>query len=265
MINNEPEYVKFLGIKIDNIDYDGILKTIARNRNKKGYICLTDTGNVIRASKDKEFCDAINDSLLSIADGTPLAWYAKLIGCRQIKRISGVDLFSRLLKEENGFRHLLLGDTEQTLKKVVNQAKKANENLIITYYSPPFKKRFDSKDNKVMIDIIEKNRSDIVWVSFGGGRQDKWMYHNVDKIRKGIMIGVGAAFKYYTGAIKEPPKIIQYLGFQWLTRLLNNPELFMGYMITIAHYIIYLPIELLRVKLKRKQFANTSKYTNKKV
>ena len=129
MRDNEAEYVQFMGIKISNINYEGISEKIKDHIGERGYICLTDTGNVIRASKDKFFSAAIKDSLLSIADGMPLVWYAKLKGCRRIERISGAELFSRLLMEDNKYRHFLLGDTDETLRKVMDKARSINRKI----------------------------------------------------------------------------------------------------------------------------------------
>lgn len=254
MKHNETEYVQFMGVKIDNINYEGISKKIENNIDRKAYICLTDTGNVIRASKDKSFSVAIKESLISIADGMPLVWYAKLIGCRKIERISGVELLSRLLKEKNGYKHFLLGDTEQTLMEVMCQAKLVNNKMRISGYSPPFKNRFDEADNTIIIDKVIKENPDIIWVSFGGGRQDKWMYQNVHKLKRGVMIGVGAAFKYYIGVIKIPPKVVQNLGFQWFTRLLHNPERIKSYFRTILIFVTRLPFELLVANKRKKNW-----------
>lgn len=70
----EIQYINYLGVRINNIDYAGIWeknrKTLKENRNE--YICLTNVGNVIWATDDKDFKQAINNSILSIADGTPL-------------------------------------------------------------------------------------------------------------------------------------------------------------------------------------------------
>ena len=96
----EIEYLKFMGVKISNVQYPQVCEIIRRNTQNKGYICLIDVGNVISASKDKELLEAINGSLLSVADGMPLAWYAKLLRCKRIERMSGAALMQRLLEKK---------------------------------------------------------------------------------------------------------------------------------------------------------------------
>jgi len=228
VLYREPAYVRFKEIKINSVTYQAAYSLIRDSLaiGRKGFVCLTDVGNVIAATRDDGLRAAINKSLLSLADGTPLTWFARLAGCRNIERVSGMDLMVRLFQETESHRHFLLGDTETTIARVKEKALQINPNLHITGYSPPFRE-FTEEDNRDIIERINAARPDIVWVSFGGGRQEKWMMTHYDKIDRGIMMGVGAAFRWLIGDIKAPPRIVQKAGLQWLFRMVseikNNP------------------------------------------
>lgn len=215
--------VRYKDVKISNISYQNVHNTmvyVMKNRHK-GYICLNDVSNIIAATKDDQLKRAMNESLLSLADGMPLAWYARMVGCREIERISGVSLMKRLMEDMQGCKHYLLGDTEITISKVIAEAKKRNNSIKISGHSPPFKV-FDEEDNKQMIERIRKADPDIIWVSFGGRKQEKWMNENIAFLDRGVMIGVGAAFRWFIGEIVTPPRIFQVLGLQWLFRLTDE-------------------------------------------
>jgi N-acetylglucosaminyldiphosphoundecaprenol N-acetyl-beta-D-mannosaminyltransferase len=216
-------YVNFKGVKVNNICYRTVLDTVGETLQHKGrgYICLTDVSNLIVASKNPQMRTAINDSLLSLADGTPLVWFAWMAGCKEIERISGASLLQRLLGDLADRRHYLLGDTERVIERVIVQAKQINANIEITGHSPPFKE-FDAEDNRVMLEKIRQARPDIVWVCFGGGKQESWMREHFSDLDQGIMIGVGAAFKFFIGDIVTPPQIFQKMGLQWLFRLTHE-------------------------------------------
>lgn len=213
------ENVHFLGVKIDNVSFADVHEMIREKlcEKQKGYICLNDVGNIIGASTDKQFAEAINSSFLSVSDGTPLAWYARLVGCSEIERISGMDIMIKMFAENDGYRHLLLGDTEERIARVIEKAKEINPSLQINGYSPPFKE-FVEEDNRLIMDRVNREGPDIIWVSFGGEKQEKWMFNNMNKLNRGIMIGVGAAFKFLIGELKTPPRILQKMGMQWLYR-----------------------------------------------
>lgn len=218
----EPEFVEFRGVKINNVHYSTAYRRIKHiiTRNEKDYVCMTDVGNVIGATQDNRLREAINSSILSLADGTPLAWYAKLVGCREIERISGPELMVKMFSEREGFKHLLLGDTEHRINRVMETARKLNESVKITGYSPPFKD-FDDDDNRQIMERINQLDPDLIWVSFGGGKQEKWMCQNLSELNRGVMIGVGAAFKWIVGDLKLPPRIIQKMGLQWTYRIIQ--------------------------------------------
>ncbi|HEY3423772.1 MAG TPA: WecB/TagA/CpsF family glycosyltransferase [Negativicutes bacterium] len=220
MSERNIDHVKFMGVKISNANIFNIKDTIDRviKNSNKGYICVTDVGNVISATKDYELLNAINTSLISVADGMPLVWYAKMLKCKNIERVSGADLMTKLLSQDNGYRHFLLGDTERTINKVIGRARLLNRNVNISGYSPPFKE-FNDEDNLKILNIINKEKADIIWVSFGGGKQEKWMKQVISKIDTGVVIGVGAAFKWLIGDLVTPPKIFQIMGLQWLFRI----------------------------------------------
>jgi len=211
--------VNFLGVKIDIVNYarvQEIIKTTLDN-NHKGYLCVNDVGNIISATHDKVLFEAINSSLLSLADGTPLAWFAKLVGFNEIERISGMDIMVNQFSQIDGYHHYLLGDTDNRINRVIEKAKSINNSIQIKGYSPPFK-AFDAEDNRFMIDKLNTEKPDIIWVSFGGGKQEKWMHDNIKNLDRGIMIGVGAAFQWFLGDLVVPPKILQRMGLQWLFR-----------------------------------------------
>jgi N-acetylglucosaminyldiphosphoundecaprenol N-acetyl-beta-D-mannosaminyltransferase len=216
------ENVHFMGVKIDNVSFADVHEMIREKveKKQKGYICLNDVGNIIGASQDRQFSEAINSSFLSLSDGAPLAWYGRLVGCREIERISGLDIMAGMIAANDGFRHFLLGDTEERIGRVIEKAREINGNIQISGYSPPFKE-FDEEDNRVIMDRLNREAPDIIWVSFGGEKQEKWMFNNINKLDRGIMIGVGAAFKFLIGELKTPPRIVQKMGLQCVYRIVQ--------------------------------------------
>ena len=242
----EPAYFNFRGVKIDNVRLENIMEIITAKINQKGYICVNDVRNVIIASGDRVFGNAINESLLSIADGTPLAWYGRLVGFKRIQRVAGFELMATMLESENSFKHYLLGDTEETISRVIEKARKTNANIRIVGQSPPFRKQFSEHENEMICEKINREDPDVIWVSFGGGKQEIWMHQNIDKLRRGVMVGVGAAFRFYIGDLYIPPKLFQKLGMQWVFRMINTPRAFHFYIRTFPKFCFYFPFEVLK-------------------
>lgn len=214
--------IDFRGVRVDIVNYGLVREIIAAvlSENRKGYICVNDVCNVVSATEDQALFEALNGSLVSLPDGMPLAWFGKLAGYGAIERITGMDMMIKLFSE-NGYSHFLLGDTTTTINRVMDKARSENGGISITGYSPPFKE-FDDEDNRLMLERLNAARPDIVWVSFGGGKQEKWMHEQIGRLHRGVMIGVGAAFKWYLGDLVVPPKIIQQMGLQWVFRFVQT-------------------------------------------
>jgi N-acetylglucosaminyldiphosphoundecaprenol N-acetyl-beta-D-mannosaminyltransferase len=247
----EPAYFDFKGIKIDNVNLENIIEIITMKINQKGYICVNDVRNIMFASRDRVFSNAINESLLSIADGTPLAWYGRLVGFKRIQRVAGFELMATMLESENRFKHYLLGDTEETISRVIEKARKSNNNIQIVGQSPPFRKQFTEHENEMICEKINREDPDIIWVSFGGRKQEIWMHQNISKLRRGVMVGVGAAFRFYIGDLYIPPKLFQKFGMQWVFRMINTPRAFHFYIRTFPKFCFYFPFEVLNGRKKR--------------
>ncbi|GFO61683.1 glycosyl transferase [Geomonas silvestris] len=269
----EVPYVKYDGVKVNNICYRGVLDMVIDliKQQKCGYICLTDVSNLIVATKNPDLRLAINDSMLSLADGMPLVWYAKMVGCKEIERISGAALMKRLIIDMGNYRHFLLGDTEDTIEKVIAEARKLTPNIFITGHSPPFKD-FDDEDNRDMLEKVRTAKPDIIWVCFGGVKQERWMNRHIATLDRGVMIGVGAAFRFFIGEIVTPPEIFQKMGLQWLFRLgeafIKNPI----HCIKLVHqrhimtskveYLVRLPLEVAYGRQRVRQTTGSNEKTD---
>lgn len=256
-------HIEYGNVKINNIGYRNVRNVLITTiqDNERGYVCLNDVGNIYAATRDERMRSAINGSLLSLADGVPLAWYGWMVGCKEIERISGASLMARLLTDLTGCRHYLLGDTEQTIEKVISKARELNKDIDITGYSPPFRE-FTEEDDRSIMERVRKAGPDIVWVSFGGRKQEKWMSLNVTRLDRGVMIGAGAAFRWLIGELVAPPPIFQKIGMQFFFRLaqdlFKNPRAWLAYnhkrelLKSRIVFMVNLPQEILRARKQLK-------------
>ena len=254
---------RFMDVKLDDIHLEAAVGVIGSNLEKKGYVCMNDVRNVIRATRDADLKEAINASMLSLSDGMPLVWYCRLAGCRNIERITGFGILRRLLESPNGFSHFLFGDTQEMIEAVINKARKANPGIAIDGYSPPFKETFSESDNEFAREKIDRANPDLIWVSLGGSKQEKWMHENFHHLKRGVMISVGAAFRFYTGELTIPPAYVQTLGLQWVWRLAQDwstvPYKRQTRLKLLSErfvFLKYLPNELLKARRNRLRARN---------
>jgi N-acetylglucosaminyldiphosphoundecaprenol N-acetyl-beta-D-mannosaminyltransferase len=223
------DYIEILDIKIHRYRLEDAMNQIEifLKSCKKHQICVTNVYSVVMMQKDEEFRKANNSSSLVVADGMPLVWVSRLFGETIPERISGADLFYELCKcsSQKGYSFFFLGSTQTVLNKMCKNLKEQFPDLrIVGIYSPPYKEIFSDSENLEMIKRINEVKPDILWVGMTAPKQEKWIYHNLDKIDVKIAIGVGAVFDFVAGTVKRAPLWMQKIGLEWLFRFMQEPH-----------------------------------------
>ena len=75
-----------------------------------------------------------------------------------------------------------------------------------------------------MLMEINHLQPDIIWVGLGTPKQERFMSEYLPKMKATLMIGVGAAFDFHTGRIKDSPDWVKRMGLQWMHRLFQEPD-----------------------------------------
>ena len=71
----------------------------------------------------------------------------------------------------------------------------------------------------------EESEPDILFVAFGMGKQEKWIYENLAKMPSvRIAMGVGGAFDYISGNVSRAPRLLRKFGLEWVYRLFKEPR-----------------------------------------
>ena len=175
-----------------------------------GYITLSDMRSVSYANKHPDYCEVLNNSTYTFTDGMPLIWLARLWGIKENRRTAGPILFTSLMEEKNnGLKHFMLGDTEETLSALKEKYPDAD---IINTFSPPFCK-VDEFDYEGIAKMINDTDANIVWVALHAPKQDYFSARLAPLLTDGkVCVDVGAAFRFALGQYKMPPKYAQKIG-----------------------------------------------------
>ncbi len=108
-----------------------------------------------------------------------------------------------------------------------------------------------------MTPIVEKEleakvrslQPDIIWVGLSTPKQERFMARYLPILETKLMIGVGAAFLFHTGAIRDSPEWVKRAGLQWLHRLLQEPtRLWKRYLLNNPLFIIYILLQIAGLK-----------------
>ena len=217
-----------LGVGVHAVDMNAAVKLIARavaTRNK-GYVCAVGVHGVMEAQRDPKTRDAFSRALLLVPDGMPTVWMGRLQGLSQMRRVFGPDLMLAVISDDElqGCSHFLYGGrpgVAQELQRRLSQLyPKAH---IAGAYTPPFRP-LNEAEGAEFCELVRRLQPDIIWVGLSTPKQEQFMAQYLPRLDTTLMIGVGAAFDFHTGRLKDSPQWVKQLGLQWLHRLIQEPS-----------------------------------------
>jgi N-acetylglucosaminyldiphosphoundecaprenol N-acetyl-beta-D-mannosaminyltransferase len=219
--------VNILGVGVDAVEMERALEMIQAHlaTGRAGFVCALGVHGILESLKNPEVALAYAGSILNVPDGAPTVWLGRLQGFRQMDHVTGPALMLEIFKRPAfaSCSHFFYGGKPGVADQLAsNMLQRFPSTRIAGTYTPPFRD-LTLEEEKELISYINALQPDIVWVGIGTPRQDLWMRRMLPRLETRLMFGVGAAFDFHTGRIRECPDWIKRAGFHWLHRLLQDP------------------------------------------
>ncbi len=225
--------------------------------NQSHYICISNVHTVVMGNEDPTYANVTNEASLATADGVPLIWASKFLGENPIQgRACGPDILENFINNPKfeSLKHYFYGSTPDVIEQLKTILPRLNPKLIcVGFESPPFRKAFKKDDpltvdEKTELDRIEQSGADLIWVGLGAPKQEIFMSRAKQYLKRGVLLGAGAAFDFISGNKKRAPHWMQSAGLEWAYRLSSEPKrLFKRYAETNPKFIY----KILKSKISR--------------
>lgn len=207
-------------------DKSEIHKAISSRLNRSGsdYICVSD-GNILNnAYRNKDYLDVINGGMFSICDSSYVPVYLKWIYNIDRDQYAGSDIFYDIITE-NKYRMIFLGTQQSTLDSLKKELIKLNPAVeSMTFSELPFLP-VEEFDYEGIARMIEEDKAEIVWISLGAPKQERFMSLLKPHLGHGIMIAIGATFNFYSGLkIKRAPQWMVKNHMEFIYRIFSEPQ-----------------------------------------
>jgi len=243
--------VNFQGLKFCPVGIEDALKVVTRHipRKRGDYFCFVNIHLAMEGLNKAEVSDILNGSAANFPDGMGVARALKMLGNRFEGRVRGADFMLKLCEyaSKNDLKVFFYGNTEETLALLSEKLKGLYPGLNIAgAVSPPFRSLTKEEDD-AYVRQINGSEADIIFVSLGAPKQEKWMANHKGKIRA-IQLGVGAAFSFLTGRVKQAPLWMQKTYLEWLYRLPQEPVKTIYRMSLVPGFLVRILMQLIHVK-----------------
>lgn len=217
---------QILGIKLSDLTYQQLLFEIEKGVEKKTkrYIVTPNPEIILAALKDENLKNIINSADFSLADGFGLK-LAGLLKNEKIIRITGSDLSLKILalaQEKNYKVAIIIWEKGLSSREEVKEALNQKYPKLV---GAVYKSARVSTLDKELIKEINEFAPTILFVALGFPEQEKVIAENLADLKTvKLALGVGGTFDFITKKARRAPKLLRYLGLEWLWRLIIQPK-----------------------------------------
>ena len=204
---------------------------------KKPLIIFTPNAEqLVQAKQNPNFSRCLKQAHILIPDGISLVWASRWLAKADqsgviAERIAGVDLVKDLIKlaQELNLKVLVIGG--RGYEQVVPQAKKVKNYWQLTeclFWATGYQdvNQVQKNETDQLQQTMQELKPEVLLVAFGAPGQEEWIIGQLSLLtasRVKLVMAVGGAFDMLLGKTKRAPAWLQYLGLEWLFRLIQEP------------------------------------------
>lgn len=189
-----------------------------------GYICVADGVILDIANRNPDYLEVINSSMFSICDSSYVPMYIRLIHGKKFGQYCGSEIFHDIVTSRK-YRMIFLGSQQEVLDSLKKNLIEWNEQIAdMKFVELPFCD-IDEFDYASIGRMVNEDKADIIWVALGAPKQEFFMHRLQPHLDRGVMIAVGAAFKFYSDlAEKRAPEWMVKNHLEFMHRIWQDPR-----------------------------------------
>jgi N-acetylglucosaminyldiphosphoundecaprenol N-acetyl-beta-D-mannosaminyltransferase len=247
-----------LGMPLAITDKSGLLDHIfgSLSRGRGGWLVTANLDFLRRHVRDDEARRLYAGADLSVADGMPLLWAARVQGDRLPERVAGSDLVWLIAERaaREGRTLYLLGGEPGANAQAAVVLRGRWPALVICGLSSP---KIDSPPTAEQVAALQADvlgaRPDFLLVGMGSPKQEQIIQALRPLSPKTWMMGVGVSFSFVAGTVSRAPRWMQHSGLEWLWRMVQEPRrLVRRYLIDDVPFLVELLAKAAGQRLRRR-------------
>lgn len=219
--------VSILGVRFDALSTaaaaDQILDWARAGEGRS--VCFSNAHGVIESQDDPAVDRALNGADLNVPDGMSIVREMRARGLDQRDRVYGPDATLAVAERcaAEGLPVAFYGSSPAVLAALVDRLPEAVPGLdIAAAISPPFRPLSDEED-EAFVQQLRASGARVVFVGLGCPRQERWCTEHASRVGA-VCLGVGAAFDFHAGLLRQAPRVLQQAGLEWAFRLAMEPR-----------------------------------------
>lgn len=176
------------------------------------------------ANRNPEYLKVVNGGMFSICDSSYVPLYIRWIYGRRYGQYCGSQIFMDIIRSRK-YRMIFMGTSRNTLNGLQENLKKVNPEVEgMRFVELPYR-AVEDFDYEGIAREIEADGADIIWVALGAPKQEIFMSKLKPHLKRGVMIAVGAAFKFFSGTEeRRAPQWMVKAHLEFVYRIFSEPK-----------------------------------------
>ena len=207
---------------------------------------VLNAAKVVQLRDDPALREIVRSCALVNADGQAVVWGARLLGADVPERVTGIDLFDRLLDRaaELGWSVYFLGATEEVVRQVVELQHSVRPALRIAGWRNGY---WTAGEEPAVVAAVAAAKPTLLFVAMPTPRKEFFLAQHLEALDVPFAMGVGGSFDILAGITRRAPGWMQRAGLEWMYRLLQEPRrMFRRYLVGNVRFILITLGEKLR-------------------
>lgn len=222
-----------LGLPFDAIDMPSAILQVrqAASRRESFFLSTPNVNWIVASLHDDSLRHSVARSSLSIVDGMPLVWIAKLLGIPIRARVTGSGLFESLRRDPTtGMSVFFFGGQPGVAEAACKQLNSESGGLKCAGFDCPGFGTIEEMSTDEHVAKINASAADFVVVALGARKGQAWIERNHGRLAVSVISHLGAVVDFVAGRIRRAPLWAQQSGLEWLWRIKEDPGLWKRYM-----------------------------------
>ncbi len=231
-VDFERPLVSILGLPFDAIGVDQAVQRIRADAfaRRRCFISTPNLNFAIAAHSDDAFRDSVLRSDLSLIDGMPLVWIARLLGLPIRERVAGSDVFEALQAHAGPpITVYLFGAPPGAAATACERINRRGGGVRCVGHDSPGFGSIESMSSDEQIARINDSGAQFVVVALGAKKGQAWIEHNASRLTAPVLAHLGAVVNFAAGSVLRAPRWMQRAGLEWIWRIKEEPGLWRRY------------------------------------
>jgi N-acetylglucosaminyldiphosphoundecaprenol N-acetyl-beta-D-mannosaminyltransferase len=221
-----------LGLPFDAVDTAGAVRRVLDAAARRSG-CFMSTPNVnwlIGCRTDPRFRDSVIHSDLSVADGMPLVWIARILGIPLKDRVAGSTVFEALRQNtQDRVAVFFFGGPDGVAQAACRRLAQDGGGLTCAGYESPGFGSIEDMSSDGIVQRINASGADFLLVSLGALKGQAWIERNRRRLNVPVICHLGTVLHFVAGTVDRAPTYMQQAGLEWLWRIKEDPALWQRY------------------------------------